>query len=105
LPGEAVGRRHKPPSQSDQATVLKNKRAMQNGTEPMPTFGHDDIAKAAWNIWQQEGRPEGRDQEHWLKAEQQLLMARNGRSGPPLNPVAAPKVSTLRRTARRRTAG
>ncbi len=28
-----------------------------------------DIATAAYYIWEKEGRPQGRDMDHWLKAE------------------------------------
>ena len=34
---------------------------------------HSAIAHRAWEIWQREGCPEGRELEHWLKAEQELL--------------------------------
>ena len=30
--------------------------------------GDDSIAEAAYLMWLDEGRPEGRDQEHWLRA-------------------------------------
>ena len=33
---------------------------------------HSSIAKRAWEIWQREGCPEGRDLEHWLQAEKEL---------------------------------
>jgi hypothetical protein len=33
---------------------------------------HEDIAKRAREIWEKEGRPEGRDMEHWLQAETDL---------------------------------
>lgn len=32
----------------------------------------DDIARLAYAIWEQEGRPLGRDQQHWLEAERLL---------------------------------
>ena len=32
----------------------------------------DLIAERAWLIWQEEGCPEGRDLQHWLRAEQEL---------------------------------
>jgi hypothetical protein len=35
--------------------------------------GHDDIALAAWELWQKEGCPEGRHIEHWLAAEEKLI--------------------------------
>ena len=30
------------------------------------------ISQRAWEIWQNEGCPEGRDVEHWLQAEREL---------------------------------
>lgn len=33
---------------------------------------HEDISKRAREIWEREGRPEGRDMEHWLQAEAEL---------------------------------
>jgi Protein of unknown function (DUF2934) len=35
-------------------------------------FSHTDIAVAAYYLWEQEGRPHGRDKEHWYKALAQL---------------------------------
>lgn len=32
----------------------------------------EQIADRAWQIWQREGCPEGRDLEHWLQAEKEL---------------------------------
>jgi IS5 family transposase len=32
----------------------------------------EQIARAAYLMWEQEGRPHGRDMAHWLKAETQL---------------------------------
>ena len=37
-----------------------------------PTTG--EIAAVAYSIWEQEGRPEGCDVEHWLKAEAQIRL-------------------------------
>jgi hypothetical protein len=33
---------------------------------------HEDIALLAYALWQEQGCPEGRHEEHWLKAEQEL---------------------------------
>jgi hypothetical protein len=33
---------------------------------------HDEISRRAREIWEREGRPEGRDMEHWLQAEAEL---------------------------------
>ncbi|MFA6560559.1 MAG: DUF2934 domain-containing protein [Verrucomicrobiia bacterium] len=34
----------------------------------------DEIAVCAFAIWEKEGRPHGRDVEHWLQAEAQLTV-------------------------------
>jgi hypothetical protein len=39
----------------------------------------EQIAARAYAIWEQEGRPFGREIEHWLRAEREL-MPPNGRS-------------------------
>jgi hypothetical protein len=36
------------------------------------------ISRRAYEIWEQEGRPEGRDLQHWLQAEQELSAKSNG---------------------------
>ncbi len=36
---------------------------------------HSDIAKRAYEIWEGEGRPHGRDQDHWHTAEREILGA------------------------------
>ncbi|MGA3170670.1 MAG: DUF2934 domain-containing protein [Chthoniobacteraceae bacterium] len=36
----------------------------------------DEIAYCAYLIWEKEGRPAGREREHWLQAETQLLATR-----------------------------
>jgi hypothetical protein len=33
---------------------------------------HAEIAVRAYHIWEEEGRPHGRDFDHWLKAEQEI---------------------------------
>jgi len=35
----------------------------------MPTESSGDICKRAYEIWESEGRPHGRDMDHWLRAE------------------------------------
>jgi hypothetical protein len=37
---------------------------------------HDQISQKAREIWEREGRPEGRDKEHWLQAEAELAQER-----------------------------
>lgn len=36
------------------------------------TISYDDICARAFEIWDKEGRPEGKDQDHWLRAEAEL---------------------------------
>ena len=36
---------------------------------------YQEIATCAYQIWQQEGRPEGRALDHWLQAELQLVLS------------------------------
>jgi hypothetical protein len=33
---------------------------------------HEEIAEAAYRIWEQEGHPKGRDKEHWYRAVAEL---------------------------------
>jgi len=51
-----------------------NKSSTHNRSKNEPT--HDEIAAVARAIWEQEGRPEGRNVEHWLQAEKQLRQRR-----------------------------
>lgn len=41
-------------------------------SEPTPP-SHEEIARRAYEIYLAEGRPEGRDLEHWARAEAELL--------------------------------
>ena len=56
---------------------------MHTTTDDTQYSNHDEIAALAWQIWQAEGGQEGRDQEHWLKAEQQLRAGRRQENGRP----------------------
>ena len=44
---------------------------------------HSEVAKRAYEIWEKEGRPHGRDREYWARAEKEL-------AGKPAN-VPAPR--------------
>ncbi len=74
---------------------------MQTTMEQQQMLNHDEIAKAAWLIWQQEGCQHGRAQEHWVKAERQLLAAKNGQSGGAVNSPAKRRAppTAMRRVA------
>jgi Protein of unknown function (DUF2934) len=41
----------------------------------MKAVHHDLIKLRAYEIWEERGRPLGRDKEHWAQAEQELLGA------------------------------
>jgi len=45
---------------------------MNTTTQQNPVLNHEEIARLACQIWQKEGSQKGRDQEYWLRAEQQL---------------------------------
>jgi len=49
-----------------------NNDAEKRSTEPTPL----EIARCAYAIWEKEGRPEGRQVEHWLEAEAQIRQSR-----------------------------
>ena len=36
------------------------------------TITYDQIAQRAYEIWDKEGRPDGKAREHWLRAEEEL---------------------------------
>jgi hypothetical protein len=36
------------------------------------TITYEQIAQRAFEIWKREGEPVGKDQEHWLQAEEEL---------------------------------
>lgn len=42
----------------------------QQATRPGPS--HEQIARRAFQIYEAEGRPQGRDEQHWLNAETEL---------------------------------
>ena len=52
------------------------RRKRTNGTHgddlPSVQLDHAVIARRAWEIWQNEGCPAGREVEHWLQAEKEL---------------------------------
>ncbi len=42
---------------------------------------HDYIQRRAYQLWENEGRPAGRDQAHWLQAESEIARTRGQRAG------------------------
>lgn len=43
-------------------------------TEHPSPIPHDQIAQRAQELWEAEGRPEGKSDDHWLQAENELRM-------------------------------
>jgi hypothetical protein len=48
------------------------KRRIVCGLVGLPFFSRDEIAVAAYHIWQSEGCPHGRERDHWQRATEQL---------------------------------
>lgn len=58
----------------------------------MGGISDDNIRERAYHIWEREGRPHGRDFEHWVRAQVELVAeAGNGRGRPAAAPAAAAK--------------
>lgn len=78
----------------------------------METKERSAVAERAYEIWEREGRPAGREMDHWLQAEREL--ATEGGAARPASPAgrkparssSAPKPKVTRsRTPRKQTAG
>ncbi|MFZ5964621.1 DUF2934 domain-containing protein [Thalassococcus sp. BH17M4-6] len=65
----------------------------------MPAQQLDDaqIAQAAYFLWLEEGQPEGRDQDHWIRAVETLTPAAKPRK--PRAKAAAPKKAAAKAPA------
>jgi hypothetical protein len=53
----------------------KNHPKPSVSSRPADEPTNEEVAALAYSIWEQEGRPEGRDLEHWRAAEAQLRQA------------------------------
>jgi hypothetical protein len=58
-----------------------------NADTTMNPITEDQIARCAYDIWEREGRPCGRDLEHWLQAEALLQQGASSSAAtrPPLS--------------------
>ncbi|PKU23998.1 DUF2934 domain-containing protein [Telmatospirillum siberiense] len=59
----------------------------------MNVTDYDKISLRAFQIWEAEGRPEGRELEHWLRAEIELRVVPSPAKA---RPSAAPKGATAK---------
>ena len=60
-----------------------------NGGNGGSMFSSDEIAARAYQIFEREGRMDGRDMDHWLQAEQELRREREQRGGANANAMNA----------------
>ena len=56
-------------------TTKKNATVKLLQDRPNGKLIHDEIALAAYCIWEQEGSPQGREVDNWLRAESLLRQA------------------------------
>lgn len=63
---------------------------------------HREIEKRAYGLWEQEGRPEGKALEHWLRAESQVEWETHCGAAAPSYPMVAVKRSGKRQARARR---
>ncbi|MEF2073957.1 DUF2934 domain-containing protein [Consotaella aegiceratis] len=72
----------------------------------MTVADHDKISKRAYEIWEQEGRPHGRDQEHWDRArtDVQGASAPASEPAPVLNGTAGAAAPAVKKTRKRAAA-
>ena len=59
-------------SHAAKKTAVKRKPAKAIPAVPTLEISSDQIAHRAYFIWEQQGRPAGKEREHWILAEQQL---------------------------------
>jgi hypothetical protein len=54
------------------------RKSLKSSANPVPdrAIGADEIAVCAYALWELEGRPHGREIDHWLQAEAQLKLSR-----------------------------
>ena len=70
---------------------MKSTNGSRNtGLNPMPQPSHSEIARLAAQLWETNGRPNGRDEEFWIEAERKILSDRD-LSQPKAEHLAKPK--------------
>jgi hypothetical protein len=69
-------------------------------TSQSASFGApaDDISRRAYELWENEGKPEGADLRHWLQAEQELSARKGGQAQAQAQPERASALSAPRNT-------
>ena len=69
------------------------------------TLNETDIQQRAYQIWEAEGRPHGRDQEHWYRAMSEMATVKPKRASRKRSPAppSAPKTTSTRKRAKTTT--
>jgi len=72
----------------------------------MSVTDHEKIRLRAFQIWEAEGRPEGRDEEHWQRAECELSLVPSPKAAKPSSTegAAAKKAVAAKKPATVKTA-
>lgn len=55
-----------------------------------------DIAKHAYQLWEREGRPQGRDKDHWHAAERDILGAATAQEDRPIGEIRSAQQASAR---------
>jgi len=84
---------------------VMNENSSSNSSTSVSHHGltAEAISRRAYELWEQEGRPESRDLHHWLRAEQQLLAEQNQGNAPAQN--EAPRAANTDQPLQSRTGG
>jgi hypothetical protein len=72
----------------------------QAAQEIRETVAHEEIARRAYELWEQDGCPEGCSERHWLQAERQLRGSSFG--GAPGEKDAREEARAIKASAERR---
>lgn len=73
--------------------------SLPNRTPGLPL--RDEIAQRAYELWEHNGCPEGRDVDHWLTAERELLGADPQMLPTPAGAVRSPELAAAISDAKR----
>ena len=83
-------------------TTTKNAKTTKTGKTPASTASkaptHEEIARRAYFIWLEAGKPTGSEQKHWAQAEAELRAAKAGK----VETKAEPKVKTVAAAIKRK---
>jgi Protein of unknown function (DUF2934) len=75
---EQQGKQDHPTGHEDSRRALEHSEDAHQHTQAatsghgIPTFGHDDIAALAYELWQARGCPHGSAEEDWFRAAEEL---------------------------------